>query len=75
MRRPEVVEILDLRTEVDPATWRRLRAALARIDRGTFGLCTDCARPIERARIDAMPLIELCAGCEEAQLGAQAATV
>jgi DnaK suppressor protein len=42
---------------------RLIAAALARMDDGTFGLCVACRRPIERARIDAMPLVELCAGC------------
>ena len=38
-------------------------AALDRIARGTFGLCVECARPIERARIDHDPLTPCCAGC------------
>lgn len=41
----------------------RLGAAFARIDRGTFGLCVECARPIERKRLDAEPLTERCARC------------
>ena len=42
---------------------RRLVAALARVERGTFGLCVDCTRPIERKRLDAEPLTERCARC------------
>ena len=45
------------------AAERRYRAALARVDRGTFGLCVDCERPIERALLDVEPLMERCARC------------
>ena len=50
-------------------------AALARIERGTFGLCVDCAQPIERKRLDAEPLTERCARCacrSERSRGAEA---
>lgn len=38
-------------------------AAIDRIERGTFGLCVACDRPIERRRIDSDPLTERCAAC------------
>lgn len=41
----------------------RYRAALDRIERGTFGLCIDCAHPVERRRLDADPFAERCAAC------------
>jgi DnaK suppressor protein len=44
----------------------RFQAALARIESGTFGLCVDCAEPIERTRIDRMPLAERCLFCDHA---------
>jgi RNA polymerase-binding protein DksA len=43
----------------------RLTAALARIDAGTYGLCQECARPIEQARLKAMPEAETCLACQE----------
>jgi DnaK suppressor protein len=42
---------------------RRVQAALGRIERGTFGLCVTCMRPIERKRLDGAPLTERCARC------------
>ena len=34
--------------------------ALERIDEGTYGLCERCGRPIEKARIKALPYATLC---------------
>ncbi len=42
---------------------RRVQAAFDRLERGTFGLCVTCMRPIERKRLDGAPLTELCARC------------
>jgi RNA polymerase-binding transcription factor DksA len=41
----------------------RCQAALDRLERGTFGLCVGCDRPIEKRRIEADPLVERCAAC------------
>jgi RNA polymerase-binding transcription factor DksA len=38
-------------------------AALTRIDRGTFGRCEDCGKPIARARLDALPYARHCIAC------------
>ena len=46
----------------------RARAALARIERGTFGLCITCERPIERDRLDHAPLTEECERCAQGYL-------
>jgi RNA polymerase-binding transcription factor DksA len=51
----------------DDADLRRFEAALARIESGTFGLCIDCEQPIERSRIDQMPLAEQCTACAYAE--------
>ena len=32
-----------------------IRAALARIDAGTYGTCVDCGRPVEEARLEFRP--------------------
>lgn len=37
-----------------------IEAALARIDDGTYGLCTTCGRPIGEERLDAVPYASLC---------------
>ena len=40
-----------------------LDKALARIDDGSFGMCSRCGKPIGRARLDARPVAELCIDC------------
>jgi len=42
---------------------REIDAALDRIARGTYGICTRCGTPIARARLDARPSAELCIDC------------
>jgi DnaK suppressor protein len=34
--------------------------ALRRIDEGTYGICIDCGRPIEQARLEAVPWARYC---------------
>lgn len=41
----------------------RLRAALARIDDGSFGYCTDCGEDIPPARLDRDPTLPRCISC------------
>jgi DnaK suppressor protein len=40
-----------------------ITAALDRIDRGTFGQCAGCGRPISKTRLDVLPYASLCARC------------
>ncbi|MBG6237638.1 RNA polymerase-binding protein DksA [Mycetocola sp. CAN_C7] len=40
-----------------------LDEALARVDDGSFGLCSRCTKPIGRARLDARPVADLCIDC------------
>jgi len=35
-------------------------AALVRLDQGTYGLCEECGRPINEARLDALPAARYC---------------
>lgn len=42
---------------------RRLREALTRIDRGTFGVCQLCRKDIAIARLEYQPDAQLCVGC------------
>ena len=39
-------------------------AALARIENGTYGVCTRCGRQISEERLEAMPWAELCIDCK-----------
>jgi RNA polymerase-binding transcription factor DksA len=38
-------------------------AALERIEKGTFGVCENCARSIAHARLEALPYARYCAPC------------
>ncbi|MGR3794553.1 TraR/DksA family transcriptional regulator [Vannielia sp. SX4] len=42
---------------------RRIRAALARLDEGEFGFCTDCGEEIAAARLEQEPAVALCMSC------------
>lgn len=39
-------------------------AALARLDAGTYGRCTQCGEPIDAARLAARPASVLCVKCK-----------
>jgi RNA polymerase-binding transcription factor DksA len=56
---------------VDQAEWardldeeREVRAALLRIERGTYGRCVDCGQPIGRERLVVQPAAARCAACQ-----------
>jgi DnaK suppressor protein len=38
--------------------------ALHKFDQGTYGLCDICGRPIEPARLEALPQANLCLSCK-----------
>ena len=38
-------------------------AALQRIDEGTYGVCTNCGKPIAKERLEALPWVNLCIDC------------
>jgi len=40
--------------------YKGIQAALDRIARGTFGVCTVCNKPIPQARLDANPAADTC---------------
>ncbi len=43
---------------------RRIDAALARMEEGTYGACADCGEEIEPKRLRALPHALRCQGCE-----------
>ena len=45
---------------------REVRAALLRIDAGTFGICAGCEEDIHSKRLAAVPWASLCIVCQEA---------
>jgi DnaK suppressor protein len=44
-----------------------INAALARIDEGTFGDCTECGAAISETRLRAIPFTALCVQCARAR--------
>ena len=43
----------------------KIDMALARMDEGTFGTCSECEEPIEQRRLMARPSSDLCLSCQE----------
>jgi RNA polymerase-binding protein DksA len=39
---------------------QKIDRALKRIEEGTYGICERCGKPIEKARIKALPYVDLC---------------
>ena len=44
----------------------QIDAALARIEDGTYGTCTNCGKPIPEERLEAVPWATLCIDCQKA---------
>jgi len=55
--------LLDDLTERERAEVAEIDAALARIERGTYGVCLSCGGPLERGRLRAIPEARLCLAC------------
>jgi DnaK suppressor protein len=45
----------------------KIDKALAKMDDGTYGLCDRCGRPIEKARLKALPYANLCLQDKQAE--------
>lgn len=45
-------------------TLQMVEDALVRFDKGTYGLCVDCGREIDAARLKAIPYAPLCLACQ-----------
>jgi DnaK suppressor protein len=52
-------QLLGLETGVE----REARAALDRIDHGTFGKCERCGQPIPKGRLEVIPYARTCVKC------------
>jgi DnaK suppressor protein len=52
---------------------REVRAALRRMDEGTYGTCAECEEPIGLKRMTAVPWTATCIACQEAVERAAAA--
>lgn len=52
--------------EAVSAKRREARAALRRIQEGSYGICLDCEAPISPVRLAALPSAALCIRCQQA---------
>jgi RNA polymerase-binding protein DksA len=48
------------------ATYEEVKAALTRLEQGTFGKCENCGRDIPPERLEALPTARLCVTCKQA---------
>ena len=42
---------------------REIEETLAKLDAGTYGICSNCKSPIDEKRIQAMPIVQFCFDC------------
>lgn len=47
---------------------QKIDRALSRIEAGTYGVCDRCGKPIEKARVKALPYVDLCIKDAQAQV-------
>jgi RNA polymerase-binding protein DksA len=43
----------------------RVETALEKLERGSYGICDACGRPIKKARLRALPFATLCLACQD----------
>jgi RNA polymerase-binding transcription factor len=53
------------RRQSDAHLMRAIEDALARINRGSFGVCEVCKQRIPKARLEAVPWTRVCRDCKE----------
>jgi len=44
---------------------RKVEAAIAKIDAGVYGMCEECGKPIEDARLEMLPFATTCVACQK----------
>ena len=53
--------------QTDAKILQAIEEALARVDKGAYGVCRDCGEPIAEARLKAIPWTRVCITCKEKQ--------
>jgi RNA polymerase-binding transcription factor DksA len=51
--------------EATAAELAQINRALAQLDQGTYGLCSQCGKPIDTRRLKALPYSDRCITCAE----------
>ena len=57
-------EILFELSDNERTTLDQIEGALRKMDKGTYGLCESCQKPIPKARIKAVPFARYCIACQ-----------
>lgn len=57
-------ELLFELSDNERVTLDQIEAALRKIDKGSYGLCESCHKPIMKARLDALPFARYCITCQ-----------
>jgi DnaK suppressor protein len=57
-------EILFELSDVERNTLDQIEAALRKIDKGSYGVCESCRKPIGKLRLDALPFARYCITCQ-----------
>jgi len=52
--------------EATAAELAQINRALAQLDQGTYGICSNCGKPIAERRLQALPYSDRCITCAEA---------
>lgn len=60
----EEIDVEQATLDNEKALLAEVQQALARIDNGTYGICTNCGQPIPEERLEAIPWTSLCVTCE-----------
>lgn len=50
--------------DLSSSTVYEIDAALEKIERGTYGICEDCQKPIRPDRLEVLPFASLCIECQ-----------
>ena len=68
-REEEATETLELekRLALENRIRQAIEEALVRIEKGTYGICDNCGKPIDPARLEALPQATLCMDCKALQ--------
>jgi RNA polymerase-binding protein DksA len=62
----ELEKRLALETQVTESL-SKINRAIQKYEDGTYGICDLCGKPIEPARLEALPYAALCLNCKESQ--------
>ncbi len=57
-------ELLFELSDNERMTLDHIEAALRKIDKGTYGTCESCRKPIPNPRLEALPFARYCIGCQ-----------